>query len=282
MTKIRCFPNLHFFALTLFIHTPLFPSFPENHFGDCISKKCGDIDISYPFLISNQQKPYCGYPGFEVTCTNDNLPYLNLSGASYVIKYISYGEQIIQVVNPVFLDSLGHKSLCSRSMPRVNVTLDSGVFQFATDQKEIFLFQNCTQSVLRQASQNLVICGAVAVSADDAEVGALEGNCKGVVSVPYEGGNKNVSDVKQMLEAGFSLKWIAASQNCNGCIESGGQCGYDQSNEEFICFCPDQTHVYTCFPAPPAPTTTSKSLLLRSSRSPMTGYRLHTRCSMLE
>ncbi|KAK9676219.1 hypothetical protein RND81_11G062400 [Saponaria officinalis] len=269
MKKLICFPHMYSFTLTLFIKTSLFSAFPENHFGDCISTKCGDINISYPFHISSQQKPYCGYPGLDVNCTINNLPYLNISGLNYVIKNISYEEQIIQVVNPVFSESSGNKSQCLGSLPSLNITLNNGLYEFVTDQKQIFLFKNCPQSILRQMSGNLVICGAVAAYEDDAEVGVLRANCNGMVSVPYEGDNKNVSDVKAMLEEGFSLKWIASSRNCNGCRESGGQCGYDQSNDEFICFCSDQTHAYTCFPSPTAPTVMtnsrrSKSIIIAS------------------
>ncbi|KAK9705186.1 hypothetical protein RND81_07G039500 [Saponaria officinalis] len=96
----------------------------------------------------------------------------------------------------------------------------------------------------RKFAKNSVICGAVGVYQNASKLDDLKSECERMVSVPYDGDISNVSIVKEMLEKGFSLKWVA--NNCSTCEYSGGRCGYDQDLEVFRCFCPDQIGSLSC------------------------------------
>ncbi|KAH9616020.1 hypothetical protein KSS87_004905 [Heliosperma pusillum] len=246
MFKLCFFSNCSnlIFKLTFLLQLKLYLSLSANHFGDCIPKKCGNISISYPFYMINQQKSYCGYPGFEVSCKDDKFPYLNISGGSYVVKNVSYEEQIIQVVNSMFLDSFSGKIACSGLLQHLNFTFNYDKFSFRANHTDIVLMMNCPQKVLQENSPSWVICGAVGVYQDETRLKDLGEKCNGVISVPYEGERMKNGNVKEMLEEGFSLKWMA--NNCSACHVSGGQCGYDQTINEFSCFCPDRTHARLC------------------------------------
>ncbi|KAK9688677.1 hypothetical protein RND81_09G002900 [Saponaria officinalis] len=219
--------NIILFKLILLLQFKLYSSLSSNHFGDCITKTCGDVNISYPFYVIDQQKSYCGYPGFEVICKDEKFPYINISGVTFVIKNVSYEAQTLQVINSMLLESFDDKTACFGAFQGLNLTLNNEKFKYGAKQSEIFLFLNCPPKTLEQNSPNWVVCGGVGVYKNESRLRDLEGKCKGVVSVPYDDGERAIiGNVKEMLEDGFSLNWLG--NNCSTCRVSGGQCGYDQ------------------------------------------------------
>ncbi|KAE9605737.1 putative chromatin regulator PHD family [Lupinus albus] len=79
----------------------IFPVIYASH--NCSSSVCGDKGVltRFPFQLEGDQNPYCGYPGFELSCTNDSktvlkLPYLE----EFYVRNINYVKQQIQVYDP--------------------------------------------------------------------------------------------------------------------------------------------------------------------------------------
>jgi hypothetical protein len=85
----------------------LFILFPVIYTSEdyCQNSWCSEnnILIRFPFQLEDEvdQYPYCGYPGFRLTCTNDSKTVLTLpySGVFYV-RRIDYLGQHIQVYDP--------------------------------------------------------------------------------------------------------------------------------------------------------------------------------------
>ncbi|XP_022633830.1 putative RING-H2 finger protein ATL21A [Vigna radiata var. radiata] len=71
--------------------------------SDCQFSFCGsnNIIVRFPFQREDEQNPYCGYPGFNLICTNNSKALLKLphSGVFYV-RNINYLAQKIQVYDP--------------------------------------------------------------------------------------------------------------------------------------------------------------------------------------
>ncbi|KAL3501760.1 hypothetical protein ACH5RR_036209 [Cinchona calisaya] len=65
----------------------------------CAPKLCGNVNISFPFYIQDQQESYCGYPGFELNCSGLQTPLIHKPGNDYVIDHISYKHQTFPVKN---------------------------------------------------------------------------------------------------------------------------------------------------------------------------------------
>ncbi|KAG6742520.1 hypothetical protein POTOM_053392 [Populus tomentosa] len=64
---------------------------------------CGNRgpDIRFPFRIKDKQPDHCGYPGFDLSCSEDNSTVLNLpTGLSLHIEGIDYGYQLIYARYP--------------------------------------------------------------------------------------------------------------------------------------------------------------------------------------
>ncbi|KAM2527632.1 hypothetical protein TB1_024862 [Malus domestica] len=53
--------------------------------------------------------------------------------------------------------------------------------------------------------------------------------------------------VTDAVDGGFSLQLEIDKDQCDRCLESGGQCGLDTTtNSEFSCFCADQAYASIC------------------------------------
>ncbi|KAI3977664.1 hypothetical protein MKX01_037943 [Papaver californicum] len=65
----------------------------------CRRFSCGRLQIRFPFYLKNRpQHDYCGYPGFELSCTKnkETVVELPLSGAFFV-RYINYTSQLMEI-----------------------------------------------------------------------------------------------------------------------------------------------------------------------------------------
>ena len=145
----------------LFFFLP-YISLALNPFHACKPKKCGELSISYPFYIEDQQEPFCGYQGFQVTCNSKNETVINLSDDTYFVEDIFYGNQSVHIVNTAFLDDAFN---CSPVIH--NLTLE-GRFKFAFNHSEVIFLQNCTKDAekslakLMQGKRFTLIQGKIA------------------------------------------------------------------------------------------------------------------------
>ena len=64
---------------------------------------CGNRgpDIRFPFRIKEKEPDHCGYPGFDLSCSEDNSTALNLpTGLSLLIERIDYRHRLIYARDP--------------------------------------------------------------------------------------------------------------------------------------------------------------------------------------
>lgn len=87
---------------------------------------CGNRgpDIRFPFRIKDKQPDHCGYPGFDLSCSEDNSTVLKLpTGLSFLIERIDYRHQLLYARDPqgCFLGQ------------RLNFSLGASHFQIKND-----------------------------------------------------------------------------------------------------------------------------------------------------
>ncbi|KNA22326.1 hypothetical protein SOVF_035130 [Spinacia oleracea] len=244
MKKVSFLCKSTLFSLTLLLEVHLLFCLTENHFGDCVTKKCGNVGIRYPFYLQNEQTSYCGYPGFEVYCRNDGLVLFNISRDTYVIRNISYEREQFQVVNSALTGGNG----CLDSMK--NLTFESNLINYASNHDDMFVFPNCSGMVEGEYRENRVKCGGIAVYRNDSRLDYLTKNCNGVaIAVPYnDEGSSRGGRIIDTLGKGFILNWTA--YYCTDCVQTGGRCGFDAKKVQFNCYCPDRTHSLYCVVQP--------------------------------
>lgn len=244
MMKISCcYYKYNLFNLTLLLQLHLMLSLAANQYGKCFPMKCGKLNISFPFHLQNVQESFCGYPGFGVSCNDDLFPLFNISGDTYVIKDIWYESRRFQVLNSALVDGVLGEKKCVHSLH--NLSINNNMIELAKNHDDIFLFPNCSEEVMKEYGDKRVKCGRLAVYRNDSIFKDLKGKCNGVViAVPFNDDGMSDPKVLDMLERGVLLNWTA--YNCSVCLNSGGQCGFDEANTQFNCFCPDRTHALQC------------------------------------
>ncbi|XP_050893098.1 LEAF RUST 10 DISEASE-RESISTANCE LOCUS RECEPTOR-LIKE PROTEIN KINASE-like 2.8 [Lathyrus oleraceus] len=225
----------------------------DPYFEACEPKTCGNQTITYPFYINGIQEPFCGYPGFGLTCDNTiGFPILNLSNTFYTINQIFYQNHSFRVSNIMF-SRPDTKKGCLSFPPTQDLSFPNNMFYLAHDQTEVRLFFGCDSSKLpRSLQRNKIGCSAgnetssvVALYADDKNVSFVSKNCRDeVVYARVENGVKG--EIQEALRKGFRLNWIAS--DCKECNSTGGRCGFAADIFNFRCYCTDRIHAAKCVP----------------------------------
>ncbi|KAL5761279.1 hypothetical protein ACOSQ2_020117 [Xanthoceras sorbifolium] len=261
-TLISHFSSLSFCIIFIFFLLATAASASvDSQYLACEPKTCGDgQNITFPFYIKDQQQPFCGYPGFELSCNNKGNPILRLhdndNGNQYIINHISYDNQSLRVSNAAFWDTNSSSGGCDVVSSLQNLSLPSDRFELVGNKTEMFVLYNCNQSLSeRLVSKKVNECSAdddgngvvLVVDKDDPDLGLAREECNDTVMAPVEGhgdGGESTATMMMRLRRGFLIKWI--SSNCSVCETSGGKCGFDNSTYHFKCFCPDRPHAWHC------------------------------------
>ncbi|KAH7571126.1 hypothetical protein JRO89_XS05G0256600 [Xanthoceras sorbifolium] len=259
-------PTSHFPPLTnfciifiFFLLATIVSASVDPQYLACEPKTCGDgQNITFPFYIKDQQQPFCGYPGFELSCNYKGNPILSLPGSDnqYIIRHISYDNQSLRVSNAAIWDT-NSSGGCDVVSSLQNLSLPIDRFELVGDKTEVFVLYNCNQSLSeRLVSKKVDECSAdddgngvvLAVDKDDPDLGLAREECNHTVVAPVEGhgdgGESTATMMMIRLRRGFLMKWTAS--NCSVCQRSGGKCGFDTSTYHFKCFCPDRPHAWHC------------------------------------
>ncbi|KAM7280801.1 hypothetical protein ACFE04_007935 [Oxalis oulophora] len=236
------------FLIVIFVYLAKNVNSIDPKFQACAPRSCSSgPNISYPFYIIPDQESYCGFPGFQINCTNKH-PILALSGVDYLIKDLFYNNHSIRLANAAVYENV------SCPAPLHNISLDRTRFSFSPNHTDFFFLYNCTKTPSSYFTYPLSCASnSTRYSFAGFHEEALESSnfsttsCSSVVNVPMDVGSDELEGLFGMsytdvLEIGFLLNWTA--QNCNSCERSGGRCGFD--NKEFVCFCRDKPHSKTC------------------------------------
>ncbi|XP_044490409.1 LEAF RUST 10 DISEASE-RESISTANCE LOCUS RECEPTOR-LIKE PROTEIN KINASE-like 1.2 [Mangifera indica] len=222
---------------------------------------CGDgQNISFPFYIRDKQRPYCGYPGFEVSCNSQGKPVLNLHNIDYIIHQIFYDKQFLRVSNAAVV-SATNANTTSCIDPRIqNVSLPEDRFALLSNQTDLVLLYNCSTSLpgefskykegICEDNENKTVGEVLALVENDPNLENVSKEfCHGdrvMVPVDMYGGDGGGFGIAEVINKGFLLNWTAS--NCSVCEDSGGKCGFNLSTYHFRCFCPDRPHAQQCDP----------------------------------
>ncbi|KAG5012641.1 hypothetical protein JHK86_024902 [Glycine max] len=194
---------LLFFSLFLTITFSL-----NERFEACDAKTCGNgQNISYPFYIQGKQKPFCGQPGFELTCSHKGFPILTLM----------YRFRVAPNQRELF----------------VLYGCDSAALQKTVPERRIW----CSAAGNETTS-------VVGLDKGDRDLVSARESCKGgAVNATVDdlkGG------VREALQRGFLLLWNATScSECKSSGGRCGF-DIDPRVYAFRCYCPDRPHAVKC------------------------------------
>ncbi|KAK9115954.1 hypothetical protein Sjap_014901 [Stephania japonica] len=257
--SLKNFISLAFLLLLLLLVPPKVVS-NDPKFEACRGAfNCGSgLKIRYPFWVQGHQEPYCGFPGFNISCKNSK-PVLKISSNDYAIVDIDYHKQSLRVSN---FESFS--SNCTIPIVSHNLTFNQTPFKLGVDNVDLFLFSNCSAPFSNETLAYSINCSRNNSSGNRRSFALFDkdkalsyvnqsGKCDSLVIAPVDSSwsrnisgndNRDYKFVTAVLNKGFQLTWKAS--RCEVCNNSGGICGFDYKMFNFMCFCPDRPHWKEC------------------------------------
>ena len=198
---------------------------------ECAETKCGILEplIRFPFRLKNRQPSHCGYPGFDLSCTDTNETALDLSGydnigKSFFVRAISYIDRCIYLEN---FDQTCHSNKPSFQIFKLSISPFDFPSDFITETTIFNCSANCTVlSPLPCVSDNRSLVAAVISSLDVSTFypSLVDCNCTRMLNtsfVPLE-----------MLSQGYPSKLIWLEPDCIKCEVKGQRCRLKKNGTE--------------------------------------------------
>ncbi|XP_062206568.1 LEAF RUST 10 DISEASE-RESISTANCE LOCUS RECEPTOR-LIKE PROTEIN KINASE-like 1.2 isoform X3 [Phragmites australis] len=270
----RC-PVLVFLFLVVHAHVPAShgASLPPTYDRSMCSESfwCGDVDIHYPFYLSNTTEDTadystsfsCGYTDLKIFCREEGAtktPIIHLGGDNYTVQNIFYDNSTI-----ILADS---DALSGGSCPRVrhNVSFGQEWLHNTSSYDNLTFFFGCYATPsdpapprfdkykIDCAEFNNLADGGVSFVFTSEEVDKpleheLSLYCKAIVTVPVRSEVLTANNIPSVLTSsgygyvlrqGFELAWNPKTTDlCYRCEQSGGGCAYGRNGDLLGCLCND-------------------------------------------
>lgn len=225
---------------------------------------CGDIsDEGYPFRSYNDP-PYCGHPGFELSCNEGNITTIEIMGVTYRVLKINQTLKTMKIVREDIMEGN-----CAQAF--VNTTLDNSLFEYTSSYINLTFLYGCHGVVNNTPGIDTIPCGdgnnAYVLPAGT----GVSVDCNSSVIVPVavvgagDGGSVDSTLLMKSLKEGLEIRWKMDSKACDDCTKSKGRCGLDMFTNQTTCYCPSPPYISdTCSVSIPAPSPASPGMLCSS------------------
>ncbi|PON86970.1 Wall-associated receptor kinase, C-terminal [Trema orientale] len=201
--------------------------------------ECGNRTLGYPFWGGDRIQD-CGLPELKLECQNNTYPQVGIDSRNFYILDIREMDQILTVVGA---DMVGDG--CPERI--VNTTIDDSPFECASNNAKLTYVYNCSNGIPSSVPSKLRCARKIEPVYDGyytLRPWVRENHsCSSGISIPLLG--KYYTDLTSgfltatnALKKGFDLKYKRdyGQRACWGCLESSGQCGFDRTSQEFVCF----------------------------------------------
>ncbi|KAK0601830.1 hypothetical protein LWI29_027820 [Acer saccharum] len=232
-----------------FWSNPTLPSLTNITYEFCRPTKCGRKGpvIRFPFRL-NTQPVFCGFEGFELSCSSNNntllhLPSFNSSTNDFYVQEISYLHSSIAFTDP-------NETTCPvKTLFSLNFTSFESPFLNISYYYWDIATLNCTEKI-EQSSRLLIdqygpvpVVGPIDCIIDDQKfvyvidaytvMYELPPNCSILSRSKRIPGLKNT--FKDFLKTGrMGMAWEALD-GCHSCEKSGNFCGFNFTNNSTVC-----------------------------------------------
>jgi len=224
----------------------------SSKFLDCAPKlsTCGhrSYNLSYPFRTPGMP-PYCGHPGFDLTCSHNNSTLLiKIDGEQYQVHHIDYDHQVLRASHPDLNNISLHEYVFA------NTTIDFNLFEFTILDVNITVHIDCPNVSFVPCTEDGLCLGLPDWIREPVHEFLKKCGSFALVAVLKDVAEKLVNSTVELVDGlreGFDLTWTVGGGWCGECKSSGGVCGYDLSHPSAAtCFCPGENRTLrTCGPS---------------------------------
>ncbi|MCL7047710.1 hypothetical protein MKW94_023867 [Papaver nudicaule] len=207
----------------------------------CGNVLCGSLQIRFPFYLNDTQPSYCGYPGFELSCTDnkETVVHLPLSGA-FLVSFINYTDQSVEIYD---------KKGCIPE--RIIAGYNLSHTPFTTQYNQNYLIFNCSGDEGDRPSYKYrrIDCLSsptstyklFAIAGDESFAYNLPSHCELSTTVTWPRWDPRDYDYVYNVNLGsLRMNWKEPAK-CSQCEIDGQICGYQNHNS---------THGIGCFEKP--------------------------------
>ncbi|KAF7034585.1 hypothetical protein CFC21_045581 [Triticum aestivum] len=237
-------PPLQLLSLLLLLAAS-FLRLPEPAAAACSPKKCGELNVTYPFWLEEKGQTPCGSPSFQLNCNGSQaLLSRSMFGGYQVVQVFPENSSFIAVDNNLPLDDG-----CPPWWFNISVGIGLGPFVISKKNRELLVLDNCTKEATPPGF-NRTGCANESFYRLGGEYGSHReladlppACCLSVVPVlGFQDGDGYIPSMSQ----GFLLEWTVPSDDCPKCEASGGQCRYANDGTGFSCHCSGDVYPEKC------------------------------------
>ncbi|XP_040962308.1 LEAF RUST 10 DISEASE-RESISTANCEUS RECEPTOR-LIKE PROTEIN KINASE-like 2.4 isoform X2 [Gossypium hirsutum] len=223
---------------------------------------CGNISIGYPFS-GGDREPECGHPNLELRCDFTNTTKIEIVGIKYKVLDIHQESRILRIARENFINN----GSCRPQIPIQDSILNSEPFVPGSRNTNLTLLYDCQSS----SSLGIFPCNSsnynnVSITTDNIRGDGCSANVRvPVLQSSWERFRNKTLDLEEALETGFEVLWEEDMEACGKCNASGGSCGFNDSNNQTVCYCPSgfesSSHTNKCHRShlPPSPAYTKNN-----------------------
>ncbi|KAI7753770.1 hypothetical protein M8C21_011689 [Ambrosia artemisiifolia] len=192
---------------------------------DCRPDSCGptEPEIRFPFRITGRQPSRCGFPGFDLSCNNQNHTIIQLpsSSRSYVVNRINYVSQVIYI-DPNFCERNGISDFNLTDTPFDFGSIRSYTFYNCSLQSFGFMYPAVPFQCLSSGNYSVIAVPTGLFSAEN-----TPSNCADMKTIEVP--------ARWNVGIGVELMLMWLTPNCRSCEIEGRACGLKSDDGDTVC-----------------------------------------------
>ncbi|CAK9155919.1 unnamed protein product [Ilex paraguariensis] len=209
-------------------------------------------NVSYPFWGANRP-PFCGVPGFQLTCNNNNYTTIDINNQNFRLLSINSSTHLVTIAPTDLWDDI--------CLDNFNYSiLDDTLFSYGPDVRNLNVFYDCRGRSLNISVRNRFTCmmrgsERVGFYADESfsSVQLPEFQpCERTMTVPVlrraiqRFTPNETIELLELLNEGFDVEY-RIEDFCSACQTSGGLCWSGTNSTQPSCLCKNiEAHPLMC------------------------------------
>ncbi|XP_021862689.2 LEAF RUST 10 DISEASE-RESISTANCEUS RECEPTOR-LIKE PROTEIN KINASE-like 2.5 [Spinacia oleracea] len=233
-----------FLFIIILLLIQLCKSVEANEYEDCRGTfVCRNVSLSYPFYDGLIRPAYCGYPGFQLDCSEEyDTPEILVTATAEIYRVLQMDSrsQTVSVARNDFWTNYCPERL-------FNTTLNYTHYRYPDVVDNFTLYYECTRPDIPATPTSSDIpfycsninptlsLGYFMIDDNDAPPTPCHSN----IIVPLNRSVEEITDYTSLQRAfrtGYELEYIAENELCDNCRASSGECGYDINRRRFACY----------------------------------------------
>ncbi|KAK6918223.1 Zinc finger, RING-type [Dillenia turbinata] len=197
--------------------------------ADCAIQFCSQSTppMHFPFGVKSQQQENCSYPGFELSCNNQNQTVLKLpNSGEFVVNNINYVTQAIEVYDPQ--NCLPQRLLDFNLSGSPYTVSYKGNYTILSCPSEVSMSRFVSIECLSNSTDTVLAITSMSAA------NSTFASCKFIANVSVPDSLLHQHDNYFSSDLGKSMLLYWTKPDCRYCEVQGGLCGFSSNSSQQI------------------------------------------------